>query len=404
MTRAANGRSSIYQGKDGSWHGRVTMGIREDGRLDRRHVRATTKAEITKKVRALERMREDHTIPTVGERWTVRQWLEHWLVEIAQPALRPNAWDAYRFAVRKHALPVIGSRRLADLRPDHLKQLYSRMIGSGLSPSTAHQVHRTLHVAFDVAVESGYMPKNPATRKIAPQVRRPKVRPYEVEEVRKLMTAALEQFGGVRWVVALALGLRQGELLALTWSDIDLDRGFMTVDFSRARPRYRHGCHPPCGKPQAGRCPSRVRTNPERGETKSEASHRTIGLPAELVTLLRTHQEQQLQAQARAGSQWHTDSWVFTNEFGEPLNNNSEHYRWKQLIERAGVRDARLHDARHTAATMLLALGVPERAVIDTMGWSTSKMTGVYQHVTDSVRTNVAKKVGSLLWDEDSAQ
>lgn len=401
MKRAANGRSSVYQGEDGYWHGRVSVGARDDGRPDRRHVMAKTKTEVTRKVRDLERLRDARAVTKVGERWTVEQWMEHWLVNVAKPALRPNAWDAYRTAVRKHIVPAIGRKRLADLRPEHLRALYSGMTGSGLSPSTAHQVHRTLHVAFEVAVESGYMPKNVATRKVAPKVRRPKVRPYEIEEVRKLIAAALQEFSGARWVVALSLGLRQGELLALCWSEVDLDRGMITVDFSRARPRYRHGCTPPCGKAKPGWCPDRVRTNPERGETKSEASHRTIGLPSNLVVLLRDHREQQLEARAKAGTLWAGGDWVFTDRLGNPLNNSSEHYRWKSLIARAGVRDARLHDARHTAATMLLVLGVAERAVTDTMGWSSPKMTAVYQHVTDGVRKNIANKVGALLFDTE---
>lgn len=229
-------------------------------------------------------------------------------------------------------------------------------------------------------------------------MRKLKVKPYEPDEIRQLINAALESFGGVRWVIALALGLRQGELLAVQWGDVDLERGVLAVEHSRPRPRYRHGCNPPCGKAKAGWCPQRIRTNPERGETKSDASHRTIGLPSELADLLHAHRIQQQEARNAAGDLWEHGDWVFTDVRGRPLNNNSEYYRWKALIKAAGVRDARLHDARHTAATTLLLLGVSERAVIDIMGWSSSKMTMVYQHITDGVRKDVASKVGSFIW------
>lgn len=403
MKRAANGRSSIYQGERGYWHGRVTVGEKEDGTPDRRHVMARTKTAVTAKVRSLEQQRDSHALTKVGERWTVEQWLEHWLVDIAQPVLRPNAWDAYRIAVRVHAVPTFGGKRLDKLRPDHLQALYNKMVATGRSPSTAHQVHRTLHAAFALAVESGYMPRNPATRKIAPKVRKLKVKPYEADEIRKLIEAALNEFGGVRWIIALSLGLRQGELLALHWDEIDLVRGLLTVEYSRARPKYRHGCKPPCGRAKPGWCPDKVRTNPERGETKSDASHRTIGMPAELTSLLRAHRAQQLAMQMRAGDQWNEGGWVFTDELGRPLSNVGDYRRWKALIKAAGVRDARLHDARHTAATTLLLLGVSERAVIDIMGWSTGKMTLVYQHITDSVRKDVADKVGGFIWGNSDA-
>ena len=93
---------------------------------------------------------------------------------------------------------------------------------------------------------------------------------------------------------------------------------------------------------------------------------------------------------------------MFTNLLGEPLNNIGDYRRWKALIKKAGVRDARLHDARHTAATTLLLLGVSERAVIDIMGWSTAKMTLVYQHITDGVRKDIAGRVGDFIWGQDS--
>lgn len=403
MSKAVNGRSSIYRTADGYWHGRVTVGLKADGSLDRRHVGGRTKAVVTDKVRELERQREDQTVTKAGERWTVEEWLDHWLVDIAQPALRFRAWDAYRIAVRVHASPALGRHRLDKIRPEHLKSLYNKMLAAGRSPSTAHQVHRTLHAAFALAVESGYMPRNPATGKIAPQVRKLKVRPYEADEIRKLINAALKQFGGVRWIIALSLGLRQGELLALQWSDIDLESGEITVDYSRPRPRYEHGCNPPCGQKYPGKCPDKIRTNPERGETKSDASHRTIGMPDELTRLLREHRERQGDARIEAGDKWIEGNWVFTNLLGEPLNNIGDYRRWKALIKAAGVRDARLHDARHTAATTLLLLGVSERAVIDIMGWSTGKMTLVYQHITGGVRKEIAGRVGSYIWGNADA-
>ena len=88
---------------------------------------------------------------------------------------------------------------------------------------------------------------------------------------------------------------------------------------------------------------------------------------------------------------------------GQPLNPNSDYHRWKALLKSAGVRDARLHDARHTAATVLLVLGVPERTVMGIMGWSSTSMAARYQHVTDPVRHAVAAQVGGLLWAHPEA-
>lgn len=123
-------------------------------------------------------------------------------------------------------------------------------------------------------------------------------------------------------------------------------------------------------------------------------------MPAELTRLLRAHRAQQAAVRLEAGNLWHDGDWVFTNLTGEPLQNISDYRRWKALLRDAAVRDARLHDARHTAATTLLLLGVSERAVIDIIGWSTAKMTLVYQHITDAVRKDVADKVGAFIWGD----
>jgi integrase len=124
-------------------------------------------------------------------------------------------------------------------------------------------------------------------------------------------------------------------------------------------------------------------------------------MPGELTQLLREHRDRQNAVRLEAGDSWKKGDWVFTSTIGEPLSNISDYRRWKALIKKAGVRDARLHDARHTAATTLLLLGVSERAVIDIMGWSTGKMTLVYQHITGGVRKDVADKVGGYIWSEN---
>jgi len=147
-TRAANRRSSIYFGKDGSWHGRVTMGVRDDGKPDRRHVRGKDKAAVTAKVQKLERQRDDGIVTKPGRTWTVEKWLTHWLENIARPSVRYKTYIGYRTAVQRHLIPGIGAHRLDRLEPEHLEKLYARIQASGLKPGTAHQVHRTARTAW----------------------------------------------------------------------------------------------------------------------------------------------------------------------------------------------------------------------------------------------------------------
>jgi integrase len=397
-TRQPNGRSSIYQGGDGKWHGRVTVGVRDDGKPDRRHVERKTRAEVTDAVRELERQRDAKTVRKPGKPWTLKAWLTHWVDNIAPLGVNDNTMVGYRVAVRKHLIPGLGAHRLDRLKPEHIEVFYAKMQAGGSKPATAHQVHRTLRTALNEAVRRGHLGKNPVELAKAPKVGDYEVEPYTVQEVQRLLKAAGRRRNSARWAVALALGLRQGEVLGLKWEDVDLPGGFLVVRRSRHRPQYAHGCVEPCGRKAAGYCPQRRRTNPETATTKSRAGRRAVGLPEQLVDLLRAHAEAQGAERQAAGERWTEGGWVFPDQHGRVSSHRLDWAAWKALLAEAKVRDGRLHDARHTAATVLLILGVPERAVMGLMGWSTTAMAARYQHMVNEVRSDVARQVDGLLW------
>jgi integrase len=398
MGRNANGRSTIYQNPEG-WHGRVTVGVRDDGKPDRRHVRGKTKAEVTGKVRKLEQQRDSGRVAKTGQRWTVATWLTHWIDNIATPPnVSENSHAGYRVDVEKHLIPGVGAHRLDRLEPEHVEKLYAKMQRSGLAAGTAHHVHRTVRNALNEAVRRGHLGSNPVLLAKAPQLSDEESEPYDIEEVQQLLKVASERRNGARWVVALALGLRQGEALGLKWEHLDLNKGILRVRRNRLRPKYKHGCKNACGR-KAGYCPERSQTRADTGPTKSRAGRRIIGLPEPLVVLLRVHQETQEAERMAARQLWNDEGWVFAKPDGRPLNPNTDYHEWKDLLKRAGLRTARLHDARHTAATVLLILAVPTPTAMAIMGWSSAAMATRYQHVLDCIRQDVAKQVGGLLWD-----
>jgi len=426
--RAANLRSSIYQAKDGRWHGRVTMGVRDDGTPDRRHVRGKDKAAVTAKVRQLERQREDGLIVKPGRPWTAGQWLAYWLENIARPSVRYKPYIGYRTAVHRHLVPGIGAHRIDRIQPEHFERLYARMLAAGLKPGTAHQVHRTARTAFGEAVKRGYIARNPAALARPPRVEETEVDPFEADEISRILAAALARRNGVRFVLALALGLRQGEALGLQWSR--LHEPSQTLEIMRALQRrtWQHGCADPhacsaryhktvpcpsdctrhkrqCPPPCPPDCQGHARWCPQRHDgglvevdVKSRAGRRGIALPGQLYDLIIKHRKAQDAEREHAGTEWHEGDWMFTQPNGKPLDPRRDLAEWKDLLRAAGVRDARLHDARHTAATTLLLLGVPERAVMDVMGWSHSAMVRRYAHVTARLRRRIADQLNDYLW------
>lgn len=399
-SRQPNGASTIYLGKDGRWHGRVTVGVKDDGTPDRRHVSRKTRPEVTKVVRELERQRDKGTVRKAGQSWTVKTWLTHWAENIAAAHVSENTIDGYRVAVYHHLIPGLGAHRLEKLDPEHLERFYKKMQDNGSAAGTAHQAHRTIRTALNEAVRRQHLTANPASIAKAPKVEEEEVEPYTVEEVQHLLAEAAKHRNTARWVIALALGLRQGEVLGMQWDDVDFELGVIRVRRGRLRPRYKHGCGDRCGR-KPGYCPQKVNTRRETKNAKSRAGQRPIGVPEELLQLLRRHKEDQARERTVARDLWTEKGYVFTSPTGEPLNPNTDYHKWKELLKAAGVRDARLHDARHTAATVLLILGVSDAVVDAIMGWEPGKsarMRRRYQHLTSRVLKDTAAKVGGLLW------
>jgi len=149
------------------------------------------------------------------------------------------------------------------------------------------------------------------------------------------------------------------------------------------------------------KCPRRRSGGLVEVDVKSRAGKRAIGIPGPLLKALCEHRAMQEKEREVAGSLWQNGDWVFTQPTGQPLDRGADHRAWKALLQNSGVRDARLHDARHTAATMLLVLGVPTRAVMEIMGWSQMSMTTRYQHITAELVTGIAQQVEGLLWKPD---
>jgi integrase len=405
MPRQPNRASSIYQGNDGQWHGRVSVGTREDGRVDRRHVRAKNRAEVTRKVRALERSRDDGNLADIGDQWTVASWLTHWVENIAAPFLKPSTVSAYRVDVYRHLIPGIGKHRLDKLRPEHVEVLYAWMLtqptkrGTPLKPATVLHVHRTARAALNEAIRRGHLARNPVVFARTPAVPVFEIEPYSVDEVRQILRTAGTRRNGARWALALAIGLRQGEALGLRWADIDWERATLAIRRSRVRPRYRHGCvDGACGKRHGGHCPYRVLVVPETTDTKTDAGRRVVGLPNALLQILYEHRIAQGIERDRARQPWSDGDWMFARPDGHPVTAWSDWYDWKALLVAAGVRDGRVHDARHTAATVLLLLGVPERSIMGVMGWSHPAMTRRYAHMIDPIRRDIAARVDALIF------
>ncbi|PRW61674.1 tyrosine-type recombinase/integrase, partial [Actinopolyspora mortivallis] len=248
--RAPNGAGSVYYSEsDGKWHGRITLGVRDDGKPDRRHVMYKTEREVISALQKLEQWYREGTLRKPGKPWTVEGWLRHWVENIAPMNLRYKALTGYRTAVYRHLVPGIGAHRIDRIQPEHFEKFYTKLIESGLKPATVHQVHRTARTALGEAERRGHIGRNPVAVAKAPRVEEEEIEPIEPEDVQRILKAALHRRNGVRFVLALALGCRQGEALGLRWEHFNEQSRTLRIRKALQRQKWQHGCSDPhaCG-------------------------------------------------------------------------------------------------------------------------------------------------------------
>nr|WP_245992272.1 tyrosine-type recombinase/integrase [Prauserella muralis] len=398
--------------------------MKDNGKPDRRHVQAMTQAEVARKVRKLERERDAGTVRKPGKEWTIERWLLHWYEHIAVPNVRYKTQAYYRTAVEKYLVPGIGAHKLSRLEPEHIERLYARLRKQGAKSATLQQVHIALRAALNEAERRERLTRNPIRAVRAPKIEETEIEPLTVDDAKAILRVAHGRRNGVRWAVALALGLRQGEALGLKWADLAVEwhhgcsndnpcregsaracpqaqvTGMLTVRRALQRQSWQHGCEPGdgCGRKRGADCPKRHSGGLVVVEPKSRAGRRVVSVPPPLVLALLEHRQAQDEERVRAADLWHDGGWMFAQPTGKPTDPRADYGEWKDVLKAAGVREARLHDARHTAATFLLVLGVAQRAVMDVMGWSKIDMAQRYQHVPDELRRNIASQLGGLLW------
>lgn len=378
-TRSDGDGSLFYDHARERWIGVLVVSWR-DGKPVRRKVSAKSRADAARKLRELRDKARDG-IPS-GGRMTVAEWMRYWLEEIAPGRVRPTTLPGYRNYVEGYIVPLLGQHRLDKLRPEHVERAWREMMTTGrpgakkptpLSPSTALQAHRILARSLKVAQQRGLVRQNVATLIDAPGKIEDEIEPLSLAEAHAVLDATTNP----RWSVALALGLRQGEALGLTWKHVDLDHGVIHVRQALARIRGQ----------------GLVIVQP-----KSRAGRRSIAMPPELLDKMREHRERWLEQRDAAGSWWQDRDLVFCKPDGSPIDPKADWTAWRDLLASAGVRHRRLHDARHTAATMLLAQGVPTRVVMEILGHSQISVTSKYQHVVDEMHRDAAARMGGALF------
>ncbi|WP_232234002.1 tyrosine-type recombinase/integrase [Micromonospora chokoriensis] len=430
----------IKLGKDELYHAWVVVGTKGNGRPDQRHVKRRTIEEVEERVDELLDQKRSGTVARPGRGPTVRTWLlDTYLGTIAPGRIDPTTIQGYRSKLDNHVFPVIGSLRMDRVISDNIDAVYTAMRRKQLADATVVQVHRILARAWKVAARRRVVPHNIMLDVDPPTAKRKEMEPLTEDDALAVLAAARRRRNAARWSVGLAIGTRQGEALGLRWpyllvvcddcgatvkvvdwweQKLQRCRGCDSADIGVVariwwqlhRRSHEHGCadRPPwtCGRKRGGNCTAR-RLPLRSGEIHvggglilkepKGKSKRSSPIPVELVAELRAHHEVQALEKMMADGAYANHEFVFADQLGEPIDPGRDWREWKAVLAAAGVRDFRVHDTRHAAATLLLAQGVDVRVVQELLGHSTVKVTEGYAHVVSKLARDATERMGRRL-------
>lgn len=361
----------------GPWAYYVLAGRGPDGR--RRQVTRSgfsTKREAEAQLRDVS-SREASEIAAV-HRLTTGEYLTQWLA--SKRALRPTTRESYASHVRLYLQPWLGHVLLADLRPHHLDPMYSHLLldadGHHRAVSTVQRIHATLRSALNTAVKRRMIPWNPALHVELPAARKPTTKAWTPEQLGAFLDHVAEhRLYAFFHLVALA-GIRRGEALGLRWEDVDLEAGVLRV------------------AQQLVETPDGLRFGPP----KTRSGSRAVPLDAETVHVLVRHLDSQRGERAAWGPAWVDLGLVFTREDGTMLRPEYVSHLFPRLSRQAGLDRIRLHDLRHTSASLALAAGVPMKVVSERLGHSSTVITAdLYTHVVPTLAQDAADRIAAAV-------
>jgi integrase len=372
-------RGHIVKRYKGSYTIVLNLGIDPQGRRKQQWLSVKgTKKEAEKRLSELLHQLDTGTFMRPGKT-TLAEYLERWLKDYAWPNLAPRTAEGYEHIIRRHLIPALGNMTLMQLKPEHLQRYYSGKLtggrcdsSGGLSAQTVRHHHTALHKALQTAVEWGLLNRNAADAVSPPHVQRPEMQTWDEDEITRFLEAAKTTPYHCLFYLALFTGMRRSELLALRWQDVDFILSQLYV--SRSLHVLKGG-------------------NVVFKSPKTAKGRRTVALPPSAILMLGEHHEKQKLERVILGIPLTDDDLVFGHFDGKPLLPNTVTHAWIKLVRRTRLKAIRLHDARHTHASLMLKQGIHPKIVQERLGHSSIQITlDTYSHVALGLQEAAAKR------------
>jgi integrase len=379
----ANGDGSFYQTKSGLWRG-VAYVHTPAGGTKRKYVSSVDRDEAHRKWLDLVRKSRSGQPVNVGPQ-RLDDYLAYWLAEVVKPWRRHNTYAMYETFVRLYLVPPLGSKRLDRLKVSDVRSFLRKLRDDGASPRKVQAARAVLRAALSNAVTEELVDRNVATMLTVPRPPKRRIHPWEPEEARAFLSAAEGRVLYPAYVVQLCLGLRRGEVLGLGWDDVDLDRGEAHIRWQIQR----------------------VGGQLVRVPVKTADSEGVIPLPPFVVKALAARQTVQQAERERSGARWsdpHGWRLILTTPAGGPIDPRNFNRSFHAVARAAGVRSIRVHDTRHTCASLLRSLGVDLSVIKEILRHSQISITAdVYVHVTTKQQREAVGLISDVLDPPDRA-
>ena len=388
--KRANGEGNLRKRSNGTWEARVTLGTDpKTGKLISKSVYARTQKECREKMKALlgidggqaakpPAAPKEPPKPRPEDVITVGQWLDTWLKEY-KINLRPETKSSYEMHIRVHLKPDLGKIRLNKLTTHQIQHLYNKLINErGLSPKTVKNVHGALHAALEQAKINGYLRVNPSEGTTLPKIEKEELQVMDSQDVGAFLRAIKGDEYELPLFVAIFTGLRQGELLGLTWDCVDFEKGTLLINKQHNRAKREKEFHF-----------SPLKNSRPRSLTAASA----------VMDALRDQQRRQAQWAAELGSAWdNSKNLVFTTQTGRYINNKTLWMNFKRIVTELGMPDLRFHDLRHTFSINSLQAGDDIKTVQENLGHATASFTlATYAHATLGMKRESANRMDAFI-------
>ena len=384
-TRNAQGGGSIRKRKDGLWEGRFTFGHDPGtGKQIQKSVYGKTQAEVRKKLQQAT-VDVDEGVYIEPIKMTFGNWCDIWLKEYTV-GVKQSTESVYAQLIRARIKPALGSVKLSELNALQIQTFYN-VLQRGtaeerpLSPKTIKNVHCVVHKALEQARILSYVRSNPASGCILPRAEKPEIKPLDDIELSTFLKAIKGSQFEVLFTVDLFTGMRQSELIGLTWDCINFERGTIFVNKQLVRERKKNS--------------SFFFSSLKNDKTRS------ITPASSVMQILKKHKITQAKMKLAAGNDWNDGGFkdlVFTNELGGHLTHNTVARNFKRILNKAGIDDRRFHDLRHSYAVAALRCGDDIKTVQENLGHHTAAFTlDQYGHVTEAMKRESSQRMENFI-------